>query len=776
MKTLTRFIKTHLFNFKNLVFLSALLIPVTMFAQGGDSVAMCSNNFSLFSYPCGDASLVYLGQIFGQVGVLLSGVQNSTLQQLFYIFNSTVLVMGGIIIFYTLAVGTLKSAHEGEVLGRQWSSIWIPIRSALGVAFLVPAKAGSGFSFIQVFMIWVVVQGVGAADHLWLKVLQTLHTQPVAPVAQLTVISPVQVAFQDMVCMYTADKISRTQPKKAVPTFPAVAPTWNRATFSFDFNVPGYAGKCGSFGFPGSVKSVSYLFDPYSLQRIVSNVTYNVPPNIQAARLNALNTVINDLTPAAIAVVYTPNNIPQGAINNAIQGYSKIMKKAADKHVEQKGTKFFETQVANAARLGWLYAGAYYSAIAAANDALNASAIKSPDTELYDASYWAQDVFSPKPKAKARQFQRYLSTAVNYAYSAASGTGGKLAIGSAGLSGDAAKLMSNVVQNYGGILAGMLSGLSGVSGGPGTPTSISKGLTGQDPGTGARINPLIAVHMYGVTLVEWVNSIWTGMMTTIIVLVAIGVAAAGIPFVAIGGAMLTGLLSIFLWFVSLVMPILLFVFTQGILLAYYVPMIPFFIFTMGALGWISTVFEAVVAAPIVALGILHPEGHEIVGAAKPAVMLLVDVFIRPSLMILALVGALLLSYIAMDIVNIGFGTAMSGVFGGMDNTMKFVGSRSFVVTIGLLFVYGGFVIVILNRTFKLISTIPPAVLRWIGITGAAYGEEQSLQGIKQFTQEGGGAVGKGMETGVKEAGAAGKGVMKSAQKGMGDAGAAVAGA
>jgi len=126
----------------------------------------------------------------------------------------------------------------------------------------------------------------------------------------------------------------------------------------------------------------------------------------------------------------------------------------------------------------------------------------------------------------------------------------------------------------------MLSGLSGVTGGPGTPTSISKGLTGQNAGTGARINPLIAVHMYGITLVEWVNSVWTGMMTTIIIIVTAGIVAAGIPFVSIGATILTGFLAIFMWLISLVMPLLLFAFTQGVLLAYYVPMIPFFIFTM----------------------------------------------------------------------------------------------------------------------------------------------------------------------------------------------------
>ncbi len=79
--------------------------------------------------------------------------------------NAAILSLGSIIVMYTLVVSTMNTAHEGEVLGRRWSSIWIPLRMVFGVGMLLP-KA-TGYSFVQVFVMWLVVQGVGAADSVW---------------------------------------------------------------------------------------------------------------------------------------------------------------------------------------------------------------------------------------------------------------------------------------------------------------------------------------------------------------------------------------------------------------------------------------------------------------------------------------------------------------------------------------------------------------------------------------------------------------------------------
>ena len=87
----------------------------------------------------------------------------------------------------------------------------------------------------------------------------------------------------------------------------------------------------------------------------------------------------------------------------------------------------------------------------------------------------------------------------------------------------------------------------------------------------------------------------------------------------------------------------------GGLLAVYLPLLPFIYFLFGVLSWFVAVIESMVAAPIVALGIIHPEGHDFWGKAEPAVMLMLNVFLRPSLMLFGLVAGLFLSYVYVQV-------------------------------------------------------------------------------------------------------------------------------
>jgi defect-in-organelle-trafficking protein DotA len=126
-----------------------------------------------FKPPPGDVSVVFLGNIFGVVDGVLAGTGSQIAGQMFGVFNTAVLSLGGIIIIYTLMVSTMNTAQEGQFLGQRWSSIWVPMRSVGGVVLILP-KA-SGYCVMQIFVMWVVVQGVGAADKIWNQALDYLN-------------------------------------------------------------------------------------------------------------------------------------------------------------------------------------------------------------------------------------------------------------------------------------------------------------------------------------------------------------------------------------------------------------------------------------------------------------------------------------------------------------------------------------------------------------------------------------------------------------------------
>lgn len=123
--------------------------------------------------PSSDSSLIYLANVFGTVEGVISSSGSQIFGHMMGMFNLTVLALGSIVIMYTLIVGTLNTAHEGEFLGKHWSSIWLPVRATVGMTLLVPKT--SGFCLMQVIVMWVVVQGVGAADKVWSEALDYLN-------------------------------------------------------------------------------------------------------------------------------------------------------------------------------------------------------------------------------------------------------------------------------------------------------------------------------------------------------------------------------------------------------------------------------------------------------------------------------------------------------------------------------------------------------------------------------------------------------------------------
>ncbi len=151
---------------KRILLILLSFFPVLVFADS-DSSSLS------FAPPAGDYSVIFLGNLFGVVDGVLHGTGSQIMGAMFGVFQFGSAAIGGIIIMYTLMVSTMNTAHEGQMLGQKWSSIWIPVRSTLGLALLIP-KA-SGYCLMQIFVMWIVVQGVGAADKIWEAALSYLN-------------------------------------------------------------------------------------------------------------------------------------------------------------------------------------------------------------------------------------------------------------------------------------------------------------------------------------------------------------------------------------------------------------------------------------------------------------------------------------------------------------------------------------------------------------------------------------------------------------------------
>jgi conjugal transfer/type IV secretion protein DotA/TraY len=162
---------------------------------------------SFFAVASNDQSVYYLTELFGTVGTVLVPSSNATtfnlMSVIFKSLNTTALIIGAIIVTHTTVMGLIKTAAEGEFLGKQWSSLWVPVRMVIGIASLFPTAAG--YSVLQIIMMWVILQGVGAADSLWTVVLNYVgyFGSPYSTVTLPTTVGvqqSIKVLFNDLVC------------------------------------------------------------------------------------------------------------------------------------------------------------------------------------------------------------------------------------------------------------------------------------------------------------------------------------------------------------------------------------------------------------------------------------------------------------------------------------------------------------------------------------------------------------------------------------------------
>jgi defect-in-organelle-trafficking protein DotA len=260
------------------------------------------------------------------------------------------------------------------------------------------------------------------------------------------------------------------------------------------------------------------------------------------------------------------------------------------------------------------------------------------------------------------------------------------------------------------------------------------------------------IQEFGRKMVNHGMVLWFGGMVApnLVSMLGVGLSIVAAPFSAFGVSVGTSLASIatisaIQTAIKTATPMLNLVagglVTNGMVLSVYIPMIPFLVFAFAAIGWLISVLEAMVAAPLVALGITHPEGHDLMGKAEQATMLLLSVFLRPILMIIGFMAGILLSWVAIKIVNLGFAYTVesSGLLGADSAGMVF--SFPAVQILGVVVIYTIVMITILNTCFSLIHVIPQKVMGWIGLHPEASNVESLMHEVKGGAQGAGRAVG-----------------------------------
>lgn len=792
-----------------------------------------------------DQSVYFLGKIFGRVGTVLTPTEASqVLGTMFNAFNTVILGVGTFIVLYVTVVGVMKTAHEGEFLGKQWNNIWIPIRMVLGIAALVPTT--SGYSAIQIIVMWIILQGVGAADYIWGQVLSYSDSfgSPLAtaPIPTVGVQGTMAGLFQSLVCQesarasydyppggsnpievgyYCASPSGKTdggfcgatQDESSLWNIRGSQSTTRQSTYTFQNPLKsgdertttgtstlytykmGPNGKCGTMTFCGDdsacsdqtnitskIRCATCKAQGDALQSIVTAMSTIAQKFVQAdydyrvfmttnaganenqegvpdwisnfcasigatetgactrasaanpkGKINAAYSTGTDGVNAqadTVQNVYWPFYIKAGVsgdinfISASANNYTAAIQKAVSSVMNQATPVFTgenKEWLTEAYNVGWIFAGAYYYNLAKGND--NNAEASIPDLTItpidpksdpsnfmssYRNNFEAASILINEVQA---QTQNQNNQALGTPFSPQLSELNKL---SDGLNSSASDIM-NIFYNM----------LSGAKQGD-TPT-----------------NPLFSLQNVGKWLLIIAQILFALIMAVIPALLLLGYFFPSALGNFVTNPVGPTVSSIILLFTPLFAVFIGALFTFGALLAVYTPLIPYIIFTMGAIVWFILVIEAMVAAPIMALGILSPSGHhEILGKAEQGLMLVLGLFLRPTLMIFGLIAAMLLAIVVVTMINQAFSGVMGQVYSnpGLVEIILFLGA------------YVGLILAALNKCYALIHIIPDQALRWIG------GHQESAGGAG--AQEGLGGAKGGVQASAAEAQGVGAGMAK----------------
>lgn len=921
------------------------------------ALALADNGALSFAPPPSDLSVIFLGNLFGVVDGVLHGTGSQIMGNMFGVFNSAVLALGGIIIMYTLLVSTMNTAHEGQMLGQKWSSIWIPIRSTFGLALLIP-KA-SGYCMMQIFVMWVIVQGIGAADKVWEAALSYLNRGGVIIQAQANpteayqkndqseVATGAMTILSGQVCMlglqkqlqakrqsYLDAKQNNSPPcggnptpemdtfcKSSIPDFLSTVnfvkiqndassdrtkapPAYYDVSMpNFDKSSPFYFlnGICGSIhwnninslnsnkqggnidqGKVGKISLSSSELDTARLSRAIAiqqmYVTLSSVAQIMINNDPAFSTTTNTgttnnnfskIAKQQFGIPYTRGGQPctiynqvcetwgastsdtgtssAGVLFNgaeflgAVNDYNGIMMPTLNllnQALIEKNDGSSRAFIAEANAKGWIMAGSYFFDLVKLNgNAVTSANQFDSNTGLNKSSFNETDL--TQPFGKACQGSRKLlctwfqndSSGLSQVQALITGvpTLGQDGVQKPDLSPNADRKVDG--QQLSSTVYGFINNsvMIQLPGQPGIQPLTFANLINFKVDTslyymkhqdfdcgrvkimffsfclGRMMGDLfynyIFRYIYNFFLAifgEMINSIvmaflmipLQGMKDIFVVGVdtlskpgvnpIVALANMGTMYINFSGTLWLTLLNmavvssiiplfgIFIFaLIMMAMPLLMAwigtMVSIGFITAYYIPVLPYMIFTFGSIAWLIAVIEAMVAAPIVALGVTHPEGHEAFGKGEHAIMILINVFLRPSLMIIGYITAIALSYVGVWVLNAGFDHAISFIqsdqgkdtsgtdFGGFktdtsqwDNfkdkltgeyqTQSLQSGAGYHGWAGVyafffsILIYTTMYLVIVQKAFTLIAVLPDKVLRWIGGNPEGAGQEAAQWG------------------------------------------------
>ena len=676
---------------------------------------------------------------------------------MFLIFNGCVFVVGVAWGSWGLLNSVLETANSGEVLGRRLNGVMLPIRMTLGVSGMAPLFAG--FSLAQVYLVMMTVVGIGIANLMYAGALLSLRSFDGLMPRMSLMKAGGRTGFEDvasnLMSMYVCEQSKLALESETglvadndrVRRFPILTDT----STGLSIGLLTYADMCGS------VKVTVPSFEPASgrwgsslLGYRVDSVNYSAHVStVGNAYRNGLSSLQGDVKAVADKWVTefrefsaggrtAPPPYPKMEIIAAATKYADSIKTEESLRAIDGGA--IKDSVLNSMKKdGWIGAGAWFGTYAEATSALSAALDAIKFETVPPLSREASEGGAPN---------RVLETLQSLARATTVAGGGPDGVSPASSGGSGEDVLSHAVcGGTGGI---MVAATGNVSLGQ---CIVSMGIDAASVGSaGGRdmLNPIIMFKNMG----DWSMTIG-GILMAANGLVGesasspgdkgssslLGKAASGAASLASKAVSWTAgaLLQVALALGRSLMIAGPYFLIIGMLMAIYIPMIPFITWMGAVIQYVTVVLQGLVGMPVAALAHMDVEGDGLGRRSEAGWMFSLNVLMRPALMLLGFFAASGLMIVIGSFQADLFLAAMANAQGN-----SVTGIFSILGWLTLFFIMN---VTLIQGLYNMVFLFPDQILGMVGSNGAVVELGREAEGKMYMLFGGLGRTMQGMQGG-----------------------------
>lgn len=647
---------------------------------------------------------------FGGSGFNSSAIDNykggtTLLTNLAKIMIAVSMIVGMILLTYIIIIGLLKTSQTGQFLGN-WDSVMLPMRATIGFGLNLPMPAFGGLNVAQVATLGVALLGIGMGGAVYKYVLNSYTSTPITMtqggdkmgglVNQL-ILSKTCERF--LVKSGLVEPGGSTYQKVSLP-----------GADSKEFILIGIDGTCGHMAIAGDLSSAqSAARQSTGMQNTITQA------DLQALRIkrdigNKVVSVLGGGSINAIADAIVDGQISENthkARRDLILALTADIQTAVTSGLPVWANAQRREGMEKLERLGWVGFGSIYWTLNAEQNKIHDAvvggipALTKPGEDL--AGYrpaWLSN------EAVMAEFGAVMARADRFNKSAAKMSDGLEKLTARNESDGPWSWIANLWDMGGDTVTRVTYNV-----GTGALHSVTPGASS------GNYDPMLELRTLGNTILTAATAIvaldFAKESNYLSKIFGSEDGESGDDGKSGAGAMITGVVASFAMMLVAV----------GVILAYGIPMMPYILWTIAMVGYLTYVAQSVVVAPLWSIMHMTPDGGDVTGKGGSGYPILMNLALRPVLMVTGMVMGIAIFRVSGWLVN-------ETLLETLISTRE--GSFGLPITpiIGMV-IYTLLMVVIAYMSFSLTYELPRAALRWVGVDdtmdlGEREGQSQSI--------------------------------------------------